>query len=170
VPQVREEGGHSRLVSSVTLFDEIQRPAPRPAAGALPRLPDGSPRRGAAGNEAMVRQFPCSIGTRDSSTTIYVGQYIRSAQDNYPGARRLTAKEWESAGIPRQPHQRSALNLQMTMVPGDMQFVHNHPGAAFAHRLRGLARAERKRTCCAVDRAARRAAPAPSASRRATAA
>jgi hypothetical protein len=59
-------------------------------------------------------------------TTIYVGQYIRSAQENFPAARRLTDREREALDFLDALTNEPGLNLQMTMVPGDMQFLHNH--------------------------------------------
>src|SRR5690606_20127175 len=59
-------------------------------------------------------------------TTIYVGQYIRSAQQNFPQARRLTAKELEALDLLDTLTNDPRLNLQMEFLPGDMQFLHNH--------------------------------------------
>jgi hypothetical protein len=119
------EGGHSRLVSSVTLFNEILRRRP----DLLPELFHAFPtdRRGEV-PPGMKPWFDIPVFNWHAGqlTTIYVGQYIRSAQDNYPEARRLTAKEWEALELLDSLTNDPSLNLQMTMAPGDMQFVHNH--------------------------------------------
>jgi hypothetical protein len=119
------EGGHSRLVSSVTLFNEILRRRP----DLLPELFHAFPtdRRGEV-PPGMKPWFDIPVFNWHAGqlTTIYVGQYIRSAQDNYPQARRLTPKEWEALELLDSLTNDPDLNLQMTMSPGDMQFVHNH--------------------------------------------
>jgi hypothetical protein len=57
-------------------------------------------------------------------STIYSGQYIRSAQANFPEARRLTADE--SAAIDRLDELAAEMSVEMEFRPGDMQFIHNH--------------------------------------------
>ncbi len=59
-------------------------------------------------------------------TTIYVGQYIRSAQHNFPQARRLSALEIEAIDYLDKLCNDPELNLSMDFRPGDMQFLHNH--------------------------------------------
>jgi hypothetical protein len=57
-------------------------------------------------------------------STIYSGQYIRSAQVNFPQARRLSAVE--QAALDRLDALAAELSLEMDFRPGDMQFIHNH--------------------------------------------
>lgn len=120
-----KEGGHSRLVSSVTLFNEILRRRP----DLLPELFHAflTDRRGEV-PPGMKPWFDIPVFNwyGGQLTTIYVGQYIRSAQDNYPEARRLTPKERDALELLDSLTNDPGLNLQMMMSPGDMQFVHNH--------------------------------------------
>ena len=60
------------------------------------------------------------------STTIYSGQYIRSAQQNFPQARRLTQVEHEALDYLDALTNDPTLNLSMEFLPGDIQLVHNH--------------------------------------------
>ena len=57
-------------------------------------------------------------------STIYSGQYIRSAQVNFPEARRLSTVEY--AALDRLDALAAELSLEMDFRPGDMQFIHNH--------------------------------------------
>ncbi len=59
-------------------------------------------------------------------STIYSGQYIRSAQANFPQARRLSALEHEALDYFDELSNDPELNLTIEFRPGDMQFVHNH--------------------------------------------
>jgi hypothetical protein len=120
-----KSGGESRIVSSVTLFNEILRRRP----DLLPELFHAFPtdRRGEV-PPGMKPWFDVPVFNwyAGELTTIYVGQYIRSAQENFPEARRLTDREWEALDFLDALTNEPGLNLQMTMVPGDMQFLHNH--------------------------------------------
>jgi hypothetical protein len=118
-------GGESRVVSSVTLYNEIL--ARRPDL--LPELFHAFPtdRRGEVPPGANpwfdVPVFNWHAG---ALTTIFVGQYIRSAQENFPQARRLTASEREALELLDSLSDDAELRLQMEFRPGDMQFLHNH--------------------------------------------
>ena len=120
-----KSGGESRIVSSVTLFNEMLRRRP----DLLPELfhPFPTDRRGEV-PPGMNGWFDVPVFNWYAGhlTTIYVGQYIRSAQENFPEARRLTPAEREALEFLDALTNEPQLNLQMTMVPGDMQFVHNH--------------------------------------------
>jgi len=120
-----KHGGESRIVSSVTLFNEMLRRRP----DLLPELfhPFPTDRRGEVpAGMAPWFDVPVFNWYANKLTTIYVGQYIRSAQECFPQARRLTAAEREALAFLDTLANEPALNLQMTMVPGDMQFLHNH--------------------------------------------
>ena len=120
-----KSGGDSRLVSSVTLFNEMLRRRPDLLAELFHAFP--TDRRGEV-PPGMKPWFDVPVFNwyAGQLTTIYVGQYIRSAQENFPEARRLTAAEREALAFLDALTNEPALNLQMTMVPGDMQFLHNH--------------------------------------------
>ncbi|HEY3564286.1 MAG TPA: TauD/TfdA family dioxygenase, partial [Casimicrobiaceae bacterium] len=120
-----KRGGESRIVSSVTLFNEILRRRP----DLLPELfhPFPTDRRGEV-PRGMKPWFEVPVFNWYAGhlTTMYVGQYIRSAQTSFPDARRLTPGEREALDLLDALANEPGLNLQMTMVPGDMQFLHNH--------------------------------------------
>jgi hypothetical protein len=120
-----KHGGESRIVSSVTLFNEMLRRRP----DLLPELFHAFPtdRRGEV-PPGMAPWFDVPVFNwyANQLTTVYVGQYIRSAQESFPDARRLTAVEREALAFLDALANEAELNLQMTMVPGDMQFLHNH--------------------------------------------
>src|SRR3546814_21054278 len=59
-------------------------------------------------------------------TTLYSGQYIRSAQKNFAQARRLGEAEVEALARLDELTNDVDLNLRMEFRPGDMQFLHNH--------------------------------------------
>jgi len=118
-------GGESRIVSSVTLFNEILSRRPDLAEELFHAFP--TDRRGEV-PEGMKPWFdvPVFNWMRGELTTIYVGQYIRSAQENFPQARRLTAREREALELLDTLADDPALRLDMDFMPGDMQFLHNH--------------------------------------------
>jgi len=119
------KGGASRIVSSVTLHDEL-----------LTRRPDlwrvlfndfPTDRRGEI-PPGMKPWFDVPVFNwyAGQLTTIYAGQYIRSAQENFPEARCLSDLELEAIDYLDALCNDPALNLTMDFKPGDMQFLHNH--------------------------------------------
>lgn len=118
-------GGTSRVVSSVTLYNEIL--ARRPDL--LPELfhPFPTDRRGEI-PPGLLPWFDIPVFNWHEGllTTIYSGQYIRSAQRNHPAARRLTDREHEALDLLDSLADDPALRLEMAFRPGDMQFLHNH--------------------------------------------
>jgi hypothetical protein len=118
-------GGESRIVSSVTLYNEMM--ARRPDLAAELFHPFPTDRRGEV-PDGMQPWFDIPVFNwyGGQLTTIYVGQYIRSAQKNFPEARRLSAAEVEALDFLDKLANDDALNLQMEFRPGDMQFLHNH--------------------------------------------
>jgi hypothetical protein len=120
-----KSGGESRIVSSVTLFNEMLRRRPDLLSELFHAFP--TDRRGEV-PPGMQPWFDVPVFNWYGGhlTTIYVGQYIRSAQENFAAARRLTDAEREALDFLDALTNEPGLNLQMTMVPGDMQFLHNH--------------------------------------------
>lgn len=118
-------GGESRIVSSVTLYNEMMARRPDLAAELFHTFP--TDRRGEV-PEGMQPWFEVAVFNWYAGlmTTIYAGQYIRSAQANFPAARRLTEREKEALDYLDTLTNDPALNLQMEFRPGDMQFLHNH--------------------------------------------
>ena len=118
-------GGASRIVSSVALYNEMRRRRPDLAAELFHPFP--TDRRGEvpAGMKPWF-DVPVFNWMNGELTTIYVGQYIRSAQENFPEARRLTAAETQALELLDTLADDPSLRLDMDFLPGDMQFLHNH--------------------------------------------
>jgi len=120
-----KSGGESRLVSSVTLHDEMLHR--RPDLWEQLFHPFPTDRRGEI-PPGMLPWFELPVFNWHAGelSTIYAGQYIRSAQANFPQARRLTAAEHEALDMLDALSNDPGLNLTIEFRPGDMQFVHNH--------------------------------------------
>ncbi len=118
-------GGASRIVSSVTLHDDILKRRPDLWEVLFHAYP--TDRRGEIppGKKPWF-DVPVFNWYAGDLTTIYVGQYIRSAQENFPEARRLTDLEAEAIDFLDVLCNDPELNLTMDFRPGDMQFLHNH--------------------------------------------
>ena len=123
--QTSKSGGESRIVSSVTLFNEMNARRPDLAAQLFHLFP--TDRRGEI-PEGMLPWFEVPVFNWHAGylTTIYSGQYIRSAQKNCPEARRLSPLEIEALEMLDNLTNDPAINLQMEFKVGDMQFLHNH--------------------------------------------
>jgi hypothetical protein len=109
----------------VTLFNELWR-ARRDLVDAL-FLPFPTDRRGEI-PDGMNPWFdmPVFHWYDGRLTTIYVRQYIESAQRNFPAAARLTDAQRAALDALDALANDPALRLDMTFEPGDMQFLHNH--------------------------------------------
>ena len=120
-----KEGGKSRLVSSVALHDALYQQRPELWRALFNAFP--TDRRGEI-PVGMLPWFDMPVFNwfEGQLTTIYVGQYIRSAQALFPEARRLSALELEAIEVLDQWADDDAFALSMEFLPGDMQFVHNH--------------------------------------------
>jgi len=118
-------GGASRIVSSTTLFNEMLRRRPDLAAQLFHAFP--TDRRGEI-PPGMLPWFEVPVFSWHEGflTAIYSGQYIRSAQANFPDCRRLTAAEHAALDMLDALANDPALNLEIEFRPGDMQFLHNH--------------------------------------------
>ncbi len=120
-----QTGGASRVVSSVTLYNEIL--ARRPDLLPLLFRPFPTDRRGEI-PPGMLPWFDIPVFNWHAGrlSTIYSGQYIRSAQHNHPAARRLAPAEVEALDLLDSLADDPELRLEMAFAPGDMQFLHNH--------------------------------------------
>ncbi len=119
-----KQGGDSLLVSTITIYNEMQRRRPD-----LVRLlfdPVATDRRGevAAGQKPYYR-IPVLNWFAGHLTGIYQRQYIESAQ-RFPDAMRLTPAHLEALDLFDELANDPRLNLSMRLRPGDMQFVYNH--------------------------------------------
>jgi hypothetical protein len=118
-----KSGGGSRIVSSVAIHDRMLAESPDLWRALFNPMP--TDRRGEI-PPGMLPWFEIPVFNwhRGELSTIYAGQYIRSAQANFPAARRLTPVE--HAAIDRLDALANEMSLGMEFRPGDMQFVHNH--------------------------------------------
>ncbi|MEZ5661242.1 MAG: TauD/TfdA family dioxygenase [Burkholderiaceae bacterium] len=118
-------GGESRLVSSVTIYNRIR--TTRPDLCEALFLPFPTDRRGEVprGMDPWF-EMPVFHWHQGLLTTIYVGQYIRSAQALFPQAPRLSDRQLEAIDLIDRIANDPAVSLSMDFQPGDMQFLHNH--------------------------------------------
>ena len=123
--QTAKSGGESFIVSSMTLYNEIL--ARRPDL--LPALfePFPTDRRGEV-PDGMQPWFDIPVFNWHAGrlSCIYVRQYIESAQQNFPAARRLTQDQIAAMDLLDELANDPAIHLSMAFMPGDMQFLHNH--------------------------------------------
>lgn len=118
-----KSGGGSRIVSSVAIHDRMLAESPELWRALFNPMP--TDRRGEI-PPGMLPWFEIPVFNwhKGDLSTIYSGQYIRSAQENFPQARRLTAVE--HAALDRLDELAAEMSLEMEFRPGDMQFIHNH--------------------------------------------
>ena len=118
-------GGESYIASSMTLYNEVL--ARRPDL--LPSLfePFPTDRRGEV-PEGMQPWFDIPVFNWHQGllSAIYVRQYIESAQQHFPQAMRLTARQREAMDLLDALCNDPRIHLSMAFMPGDMQFLHNH--------------------------------------------
>jgi len=115
-------GGASRLVSSVTVFDELLATRPDLAARLFePMLLDARRPEGASTQYTPVQ--PCAFDGARLSTFMHLDYY--TSVERHPGvtldplARELLAA-WEEYA------ERPDVHLDMQLAPGDLQLVSNH--------------------------------------------
>lgn len=120
-----KSGGESRIVSSVSIYNRLMETRPDLAEQLFHAFP--TDRRGEI-PPGMLPWFEVPVFNwyEGHLTTIYSGQYIRSAQQNYPQARRLTELEHQALDEFDRLTNDPELSMQMEFRVGDMQFLHNH--------------------------------------------
>lgn len=126
--QGAKSGGHSALVSSTTLFNEMRRR--RPDLAALLFAPLATDRRGEVGpGQEPFFRIPVfnwwPDGGHGQLSAIYQRQYIDSAQ-RFAQAPRLTPQVREALDMFDALSNDPALNFLMELQAGDIQLVHNH--------------------------------------------
>jgi hypothetical protein len=118
-------GGESFIASSMTVYNEIL--ARRPDL--LPALfePFATDRRGEV-PEGMQPWFDMPVFHWHAGrlSCIYVRQYIESARQLFPQARRLSRAQVEAMDLMDELLNDPRIHLSMAFAPGDMQFLHNH--------------------------------------------
>lgn len=122
--QQARRGGDSLLVSSTTVYNEML--ARRPDLAVALFEPLATDRRGEV-PVGMKPYFEIPVFSWHAGhlTAIYQRQYIQSAQ-RFEDAPRLTAVQREALDLFDALAEDPALNMEMRLAPGDMQFVHNH--------------------------------------------
>ena len=117
-------GGLSSLVSSSTIYNVMATSRP----DLVRRLfqPFATDRRGEVpeGKQPWF-DMPVFHDFQGYLSAIYSRTYVRSSQ-RFPEARRLTETDLEALDYFDSLAESSALRLDITFRPGDMQFVHNH--------------------------------------------
>jgi hypothetical protein len=122
--QTAREGGHSSLVSSVTLYNEIRRR--RPDLLACLFAPIETDRRGeVAEGQKPYFNIPIFCWHAGLLSAIYQRKYIDDAR-KLPGVPPYTPQQKEALDLLDQLVDDPALHLRMEFRPGDIQFVHNH--------------------------------------------
>ena len=118
-------GGESFIASSMTIYNEILRRRPDLVPALFEPFP--TDRRGEV-PEGMKPWFDMPIYHWHAGklTCIYVRQYIESAQQLFPEARRLTRAQVEAMDLMDELLNDPQIHLSMAFRPGDMQFLHNH--------------------------------------------
>ncbi|HTP60658.1 MAG TPA: TauD/TfdA family dioxygenase [Burkholderiales bacterium] len=120
-----KSGGESFIASSMTLYNEVL--ARRPDLAPALFEPYPTDRRGEV-PEGMQPWFDMPIFHRHAGrlTCIYVRQYIESAQELFPQAKRLRREQVEAMDLLDSLVNDPQIHLSMAFLPGDMQFLHNH--------------------------------------------
>jgi Taurine catabolism dioxygenase TauD, TfdA family len=117
-------GGLSAVVSSMTLHNEIAKRRP----DLLERLYRPMPvdRRGEVPEgKAPFYEAPVFNERDGQLSVLYSRLHIGSAQ-RFPEARRLTPEDIEALDMLVELAADPAFRLDMTFMPGDIQFLHNH--------------------------------------------
>lgn len=118
------EGGRSMLVSTVSIYNELNRR--RPDLADLLFDPIATDRRGEVPTgEKPFFEIPVLSWHEGHLTGMYQRQYIDSAQ-RFPDAMRLTASHVEALDLFDEIANDPKLCFGMQLQPGDLQFVHNH--------------------------------------------
>ena len=119
-----KSGGHSSLVSSPTIFNEMRRQAPNLLKVLF--QPIETDRRGET-PEGQLPYFRIPVFNWHAGllSTIYQRQYIESAR-RFPEVPTLTVEQVEALDLFDALANDPALHLLMEFRPGDVQLVHNN--------------------------------------------
>src|SRR5215471_13010913 len=119
-----KSGGLSSLVSSATIFNEMRRR--RPDLLSILLDPIETDRRGEVPQGAKPYfSIPVFNSHANLISVIYQRQYIESAR-RFPEVSPLTPLQIQALDLFDEMANDPALNLNMDLGPGDLQFVHNH--------------------------------------------
>lgn len=119
-----KSGGLSSLTSSISIYNEMARRRPDLLARLL--VPFATDRRGEV-PEGKLPWFDIPVFNEYAGylSAIYAPHYVRSSQ-RFPEARRLTAEDMAALEMFDRLAEDPTLRLDMELISGDMQFVHNH--------------------------------------------
>lgn len=122
--QPARSGGQSRIVSSVTVFNEML--ARRPDLAARLFQPFALDRRNeqGPGEPGHLPIQPCCLGDDGVLRTFYHGEYFRSAQ-RFPDVE-LDPAGAEAIALYDEICADPSVHLDMWLESGDMQFISNH--------------------------------------------
>ncbi len=156
--QAAKSGGLSSLVSSTTIFNEMQRR--RPDLLRVLMEPIETDRRGEI-PEGGKPYFNIPVFNYHSGlvSTIYQRQYIESAR-RFPGVAPLTSLQIEALNLFDELANDPQLTLTMELQPGDIQLVHNHTILHDRTAFEDYPEPERKRHLVAVVAGSAGCAPA----------
>jgi hypothetical protein len=123
--QTAKAGGESFLASSMTVYNEILGRRPDLVPALFEPFP--TDRRGEvpAGMKPWF-DIPIYHWHAERLSCIYVRQYIESAQQLFPQARRLTQAQREAMDLMDALCNDPSIHLSMEFRPGDIQLLHNH--------------------------------------------
>ena len=118
-------GGLSRIVSSITLYNEMFRR--RPDLAAVLFEPFCFDRRGEipAGKKGWY-ETPIFHWHADQLSVIYGNRYYIQSAQRFPDAPRLTAQQIEALDLFDALANDPANYLDIEFKPGDIQLIHNH--------------------------------------------
>jgi Taurine catabolism dioxygenase TauD, TfdA family len=138
-----KSGGLSAIVSSMTLHNVMAQRRP----DLLDRLYQSFPvdRRGEVPpGKAPFYEAPVFNAHDGYLSVLYSRLHIGSAQ-RFPEARRLTPEDYEALNMLADLAADPDLRLDMTFMPGDIQFLHNHTILHARSEYEDWPEAERKR-------------------------
>lgn len=122
--QAAKSGGHSALVSSVTIFNEMRRQRPDLLVHLF--APIETDRRGEVpAGEKPYFTIPTYSWYEGYLSAIYQRQYIESAS-RFAEVPPLSPAQIEAYDMFDALANDPALNFHMVLEPGDVQLVHNH--------------------------------------------
>jgi hypothetical protein len=122
--QEAKRGGDSLLVSALAIYNAMRRECPELLARLLVPMPHDRRGEVPAGMKPYF-EIPVYSWLDERLTVFYQRQYFDSAQ-RFPEARRMTVEDRLALDRFDALADDGRLHLGMRLLPGDMQFVHNH--------------------------------------------
>jgi hypothetical protein len=119
-----QHGGESLLVSALTIFNELRGTRPDLLARLLAPMPHDRRGEVPAGAKPFF-EIPVFSWYEERLTVFYQRQYFDSAQ-RFADARRLEADDVAALDAFDAACNDERFHLQMRLMPGDVQLVHNH--------------------------------------------